>query len=131
MLLGINVSGPLTSSTGGSSKGDASAGTGSSDTTSKVQSFAITTAGTAGAAILTAIVMGGMIRYLFDIQLIYSFVQVCWASHTSMRYPPMLKDKVLHDRYFKALKYPSTWATLKGLFARRVVRVKLVCCSIY
>lgn len=60
-LLAANVSGPLTSSTGGSSKGDASAGMGSSDTTSEVQYSAITTPDTAGAAILTAIVVGVMI----------------------------------------------------------------------
>jgi mannan endo-1,6-alpha-mannosidase len=57
-LLAANVSGPLTSSNGGSSKGDASAGTGTDEDASEVQYSAITTADTAGAALLTAMVVG-------------------------------------------------------------------------
>lgn len=59
-LLAANVSGPLTSSNGGSSEGDASAGTGSDDATSEVQYSTLTTADIAGAALLTAIVVGFM-----------------------------------------------------------------------
>jgi Glycosyl hydrolase family 76. len=60
-LLAANVSRPLASSNGGSSKGDASAGTGSDDATPEVQYSTLTTADTAGVALLTAIFVGLMI----------------------------------------------------------------------
>lgn len=57
-LLAADISGPLTSKTGGTSKGDPAAGTGSDETETEVRCSAITAKDTAGAAILTATVVG-------------------------------------------------------------------------
>lgn len=57
-LLAAGISGPLTLDTGGTSKGDPTAGTESDETEDEIRYSAITTADTAGAAILTAIVVG-------------------------------------------------------------------------
>lgn len=57
-LLAADVSGPLTSDTGGTSKGDAAAGTESDETENEIRFSAITAKDTAGAAILSAVVVG-------------------------------------------------------------------------
>ncbi|KAJ5167527.1 Mannan endo-1-6-alpha-mannosidase DCW1 [Penicillium canariense] len=57
-LLAPDNSGPLTSSTGGTSEGDSAAGTGSDEDETTIHYSAITAGDTAGAAILTAIVIG-------------------------------------------------------------------------
>lgn len=57
-LLAADLRGPLTSDTGGTSKGDAAAGTESDETENEIRYSAITAKDTAGAAILTATVVG-------------------------------------------------------------------------
>ncbi|KAJ5625257.1 Mannan endo-1-6-alpha-mannosidase DCW1, partial [Penicillium lagena] len=59
-LLAGNVRGPYSASTGGTSKGNSAAGTGD-DSDSTVTLTPITTADRVGAAILTAVVLGGII----------------------------------------------------------------------
>lgn len=57
-LLATDISGPVTSTTGGSSEGNSAAGTESDETESEILFSTITTADRVGAAILTAVVSG-------------------------------------------------------------------------
>jgi mannan endo-1,6-alpha-mannosidase len=57
-LLATEISGPVTATTGGTSEGNAAAGTESDETEEEILFSTITTADKAGAAIVTALVVG-------------------------------------------------------------------------
>jgi mannan endo-1,6-alpha-mannosidase len=57
-LLATEITGPVTANTGGTSEGNAAAGTESDETEDEILFSTITTADKAGAAVLTAVVVG-------------------------------------------------------------------------
>lgn len=64
-LLAAQIKGPVTSTTGGSSEGNSGAGTESDETADEIQFDRITNGDRAGAAILTAVVVGLIIAAVY------------------------------------------------------------------